>query len=84
VFLFRLLLGGGPPPFDQLQDCLAAVPQSLALPKLVKQGDDLARQRDDELVMSTFGQPPTIGAVFLAYGCGLHDASGRLDSLARL
>jgi hypothetical protein len=61
--------------FDQLQDGLAAIPQSLALLKLVKQGDDLARQCDDELVMSVFGQPATIGAVFFAYGCGLHDAS---------
>ncbi len=55
MFLVRLLLGGGPPLFDQLQNGLTAVPQSLALLKLVKQGDNLARQRDDELVMSAFG-----------------------------
>jgi hypothetical protein len=67
-----------------LQDGLTALPQSLALLKLVKQGNDLARQRNDELMMSGFGQPPTIGAIFLAYGCGLHDASGWLDSLARV
>ena len=61
----RLLLGGGPPLFDQLLDGLAAVPQSLALLKLVKQGDYLTRQRDDELVISIGSQAATVGAMLV-------------------
>ena len=62
MFLGRLLLGGFPPLFDQLQQRLAAIAQALALLELVKKGDDLARQRDDELMIALGRQPAAIGA----------------------
>ena len=41
--LDRLLPGGLSPLFDQLQKCLAAIAQALALLELVKESDSLAR-----------------------------------------
>ena len=68
VFLGRLLLGGFPPLFDQLQQRLAAVAQTLALLELVNKGDGLARQRGDELVLSLRRQAAAIGAHVLSLG----------------
>ena len=51
MFLGRLLLGGFPPLFDQLQQRLAAITQALAFLELVKKSDGLARQRGDELML---------------------------------
>ena len=63
VFLGRLLLGGSPPLFDQLQQRLAAAWQAVAFLKLVEQGNDFAWQRDNELMISLGRKPAAICAV---------------------
>jgi hypothetical protein len=44
LLLLGVLLGGGPPDFDQLLQHLAAITQALAFLKLVKEFDCLTRQ----------------------------------------
>jgi hypothetical protein len=68
VFLGRLLLGGVPPPFDQLQDSLAAVPQTLALLELVKHGDHSGRQLEQHLLLAGRRKAPPVGADVIRYG----------------
>jgi hypothetical protein len=63
-----LLLGDFPPLFDQLHQHLAAVSQAMAFLKLVKKGDLLIRQRDEELVQPRLRETAPIGAVFIADG----------------
>ena len=65
MFLGRLLLGGLSPLFDQLQQCLAAAAQTLALLELVKHGNGFAGQCGDELLHATGGKPLPVGAIFV-------------------
>jgi hypothetical protein len=72
-----LLLGGFPPPFDQLQKRLAAIPQALAFLEFINEGDHLARQIDDELMPSVGHEPTAISTVSVADGVGVrsHETS---------
>jgi hypothetical protein len=56
-----LLLGGGPPLFDQLQECLAAVAQPLAFLDLVEHRYRLLRQLEKHLLPAGRGKTATVG-----------------------
>jgi hypothetical protein len=58
-----LLLGGGPPFFDELLQHLAAIAQALAFLDLVKKSDRLARQIGDELKAAARDDPTPVGVV---------------------
>jgi hypothetical protein len=68
VFLVRLLLGGGPPPFDKVQQRLTAAAQTLTLLEFVKESDGLARKRSYELVLAFSRKTSAIGTHFLGFG----------------
>jgi hypothetical protein len=63
-----LLLGGGPPDFDQLLQHLAAITQALAFLKLVKKSYCLTRQISDKLKAAFGGNPAPVGTLFVADG----------------
>jgi hypothetical protein len=62
------LLGCFPPPFDQLQCCLAAAPQTVAFLEFVEQSDRLSRQLEQHFLIAGSAQPLAVGLGSLGRG----------------
>ena len=64
------LLGCFHPPFDQLQQRLAAAPQAFALLEIVHQCEGFARQLDEHFLATGGAKARTVESVFLGWNGG--------------
>ena len=80
MFVGRLLLGDFPPLFDQFQERLAAVAQAMALLVLVKKGDRLVGEPDQDFLLARGRDAAPVGADLLGYGRLIpHERQPRCD-----
>lgn len=62
------MLGGFPPPLDEFDKRLPAVAQAMAFLELVKKGNHLIRQFDQDFLFAGRGNATPVGADMLSYG----------------